>query len=138
MKNGVTYFGLVDSAKISKKAIKGVEEEKQYKRVGVVKLTMTFGSGDLSSLCDPIIAEDVSYDKITWGERVGSYELSVNDILAKVRVISIQKVNKTEESKFSIVFETEDLDFVSGVGNYIKDKENPSTLILTYLKSEEN
>ena len=30
MKNGVAYFGLVDSAKISKKAIKGVEEEKQY------------------------------------------------------------------------------------------------------------
>lgn len=137
MKNDVEYTGLVDSVKISKKAIKGVEEEKVYKRVGVVKLTMVYGQGDLYALTGSSIADDETYDKISWGARVGKYELNVNDVIAKTKIVSIQKINKDEESKFSIVFETEDLDFISAIGNYVKDKENPSNLKLTYLSSEE-
>jgi succinate dehydrogenase flavin-adding protein (antitoxin of CptAB toxin-antitoxin module) len=137
MKNDVEYTGLVDSVKISKKAIKGVEDEKVYKRVGVVKLTMVYGQGDLYALTGSSIADDETYDKISWGARVGKYELNVNDVIAKTKIVSIQKINKDEESKFSIVFETEDLDFISAIGNYVKDKENPSNLKLTYLSSEE-
>jgi succinate dehydrogenase flavin-adding protein (antitoxin of CptAB toxin-antitoxin module) len=137
MKNDVEYTGLVDSVKISKKAIKGVEDEKVYKRVGVVKLTMVYGQGDLYALTGSSIADDETYDKISWGARVGKYELNVNDVIAKTKIVSIQKINKDEESKFSIVFETEDLDFISAIGYYVKDKENPSNLKLTYLSSEE-
>lgn len=137
MKNDVEYTGLVDSVKISKKAIKGVEDEKVYKRVGVVKLTMVYGQGDLYALTGSSIADDETYDKISWGARVGKYELNVNDVIAKTKIVSIQKINKDEESKFSIVFETEDLDFISAIGNYVKDKENPSNLKLTYLSAED-
>jgi succinate dehydrogenase flavin-adding protein (antitoxin of CptAB toxin-antitoxin module) len=137
MKNDVEYTGLVDSVKISKKAIKGVEDEKVYKRVGVVKLTMVYGQGDLYALTGSSIADDETYDKISWGARVGKYELNVNDVIAKTKIVSIQKINKDEESKFSIVFETEDLDFISAIGYYVKDKENPSNLKLTYLSSED-
>lgn len=137
MKNEVEYTGLVDSVKISKKAIKGVEDEKVYKRVGVVKLTMVYGQGDLQALTGSSIADDETYDKISWGARVGKYELNVNEVIAKTKIVSIQKINKDEESKFSIVFETEDLDFISAIGNYVKDKENPSNLKLTYLSSDE-
>jgi hypothetical protein len=63
MKNGVEYTGIVDSVKIAKKAIKGVEDEKIYKQVGVVKVSLEYYLGSLSYLVDPIVVEDNSYDK---------------------------------------------------------------------------
>jgi hypothetical protein len=137
MKNGVEYTGIVDSVKIAKKAIKGVEDEKIYKQVGVVKVSLEYYLGSLSSLVDPIVVEDNSYDKCSWGPRVGSYKLTVNSVEAKVRINNILKTNKDDESKISITFETEELDFISAIGIYVKDKDTHSVIKLDYLSSEQ-
>jgi hypothetical protein len=136
MKNGQEYSGMVDSVKISKKAIKGVEDEKIYKQVGVVKITIEYFPQVLSSLVDPIVAEDNSYDKCVWGPRVGKYKLTINEVEANVRINQIMKVNKDDTSKFSIIFETEELDYISAIGVYVKDKDTMSHLKLDYLVSD--
>lgn len=135
MKNGVEYSGIVDSVKISKKAIKGIEDEKVYKQVGVVKVTIEYMPQVLSSLVDAIVVEDNSYDKCVWGARVGKYKLTVNEIEANVRINQIIKTNKEDVSKFSIIFETEELDFISAIGIYVKDKDTLSHLKLDYISS---
>jgi len=135
MKNGVEYSGIVDSVKISKKAIKGIEDEKVYKQVGVVKITIEYMPQVLSSLVDAIVVEDNSYDKCVWGARVGKYKLIVNEIEANVRINQIIKTNKEDVSKFSIIFETEELDFISAIGIYVKDKDTMSHLKLDYISS---
>lgn len=135
MKNGVEYSGIVDSVKISKKAIKGIEDEKVYKQVGVVKVTIEYMPQVLSSLVDAIVVEDNSYDKCVWGARVGKYKLTVNEIEANVRINQIIKTNKEDVSKFSIIFETEELDFISAIGIYVKDKDTMSHLKLDYISS---
>lgn len=136
MKNGIEYSGMLDSVKISKKAIKGVEDEKIYKQVGVIKITIEYMPQVLSSLVDAIVVEDNSYDKCVWGARVGKYSLTINEIVANVRIVQIIKTNKEDVSKFSIIFETEELDFISAVGIYVKDKDTMSHLKLDYLVSE--
>lgn len=133
MKNGVEYFGVLDSVKISKKAIKGVEDEKVYKQVGVVKIGTDYTPSSLSSLVDPIIAEDTSYDKCSWGPRVGKYTLSINGVVAAVRLVQIQRTNKDEESKVSYMFETEELEFISAIGMYVKDKDTLCIFKLDYV-----
>ncbi len=132
MKFDTTYTGQITAAKYSKKAIKGVEDEKVYKRVGVIKIEMEFNDGDLDSHVDSSIADDRTYDSCSWGMRVGKYELDINDIVSTGRIAKIQRSNKDEvEGKFSIIFETEDLDNVSTISNYLKDKDNPANFKLS-------
>lgn len=133
MKNGVEYSGLLDSVKISKKSIKGVDDEKVYKQVGVVKFTLLYAMGSLSSLTDPIVTEDTSYDKVVFGPRVGSYKITINSVEANVKINQIIKTNKDEESKVSFILETEELDFISAIGIYVKDKDTMSVFKLDYL-----
>ena len=132
MKLDTQYTGQVTGAKYSKKAIKGVEDEKIYKRVGVIKIEMEFNEGDLDSHVDSSIADERTYDSCSWGERVGKYEIDINGVISKVKIVKIQRTNKDEtEGKFSFTFETEELDNVSTIGNYLKDKDNPAQFKLT-------
>ena len=138
MKFDTDYTGQITAAKYSKKAIKGVEDEKVYKRVGVIKIEMDFADGDLDSHVDSSIADDRSYDSCSWGMRAGKFELNINDVVSTGRIAKIQRTNKDElEGKFSIIFETEDLDNVSTISNYLKDKDNPATFTLSSIKDDE-
>jgi hypothetical protein len=68
---------------------------------------------------------------VTWAEeRTGAYLLNINEIEIPVKIMKIERKNKDSEAKFAITFETEVLDNLSVVGNYIKDKENLATFIL--------
>lgn len=132
MKLDNDYTGQITSAKFSKKAIKGPEDEKQYVRVGVIKLEMEFNDDDLSNFVDSSIANDRAFDTCSWGERIGLYSLDINDVVSKVKVVKIQRTNKDElEGTFSLTFETEDLENVSTIGNYLKDKDNPAQFKLS-------
>lgn len=132
MKLDTDYTGQITIAKYSKKAIKGPEDEKQYIRVGIIKIDMEFHDGDLDSHVDTSIANDRAFDSCTWGERVGKYTLDINDVVSTGKIVKIQRTNKDElEGRFSITFETEELDNVSTVGNYLKDKDNPATFKLS-------
>jgi hypothetical protein len=138
MKFNTEYIGQVTSVKCAKKAIKGVEDQKVYKRVGLIKLEMPYTDGDLDSHVDSSISDDRSYDSCSWGERVGKYEIDINGIVSKAKIIKIQRSNKDDvEGKFSILFETEDLDNISTIGNYLKDKDNPATFKLTAINENE-
>ena len=58
--------------------------------------------------------------------------------MKKAKIIKIQRSNKDDvEGKFSILFETEDLDNISTIGNYLKDKDNPATFKLTAINENE-
>jgi hypothetical protein len=132
MKLNNNYTGQITSAKFSKKAIKGVDDEKQYVRVGIIKLEMEFNDDDLSNFVDSSIANDRAFDSCSWDERIGYYSLNINDVVSKVKVIKIQRTNKDElEGTFSLTFETEELDNVSTIGNYLKDKDNPASFCLS-------
>lgn len=137
MKPDTEYTGQITVARCDKKAIKGVEDEKQYKRVGIIKLEMTFQDGDLDHHVDPSIADDRTYDSCSWGERVGKFELDVNDIISTVKIVKITRTNKDElEGKFSMTFETEAIENISTIGVYLKDKDNPANLKLSTLKDD--
>jgi hypothetical protein len=124
MKLDKEYTGQITKALYVKKAIKGVEDKKEYKRVGNIQVEIPFQDGDLDSFVNPsCVCND---------ERVGEYELDINDTISTVRVIKIGRKNKSEvEGTFSIMFETEDMDNVSIIGNYLKDKDTPANIKLT-------
>ena len=133
MRFDTMYTGQVTTAKYARKVIKGTEkgseEEKQYKRVGVIKVELTFQDGDLDNFVDPSIADDRSYDSCSWGERLGWYNLTINETVVKGKVTQINRSNKDElEGKFSLTLETEDLEMVSTIANYIRDTDNPAQL----------
>lgn len=129
MKLDVKYTGQITTAKYARKVIKGTEDEKQYKRVGVIKVEFEFQDGDLDNFVDPSIADDRTYDSCSWGERIGWYELDINDVLVKGKVVQISRSNKDElEGKFSLTLETENLENVSTIANYIRDTDNPAQI----------
>ena len=133
MKLDTLYEGQVTSIKFAKKVIKGTEdsEEKTYKRVGCIKVEFSFNDSDLDQFVDPGIADDRTYDSCTWGERIGFYDLDINSIIVTGKIVQINRSNKNEiEGKFSLVIETDNLDNVSTIANYIKDKDNPSQIKL--------
>lgn len=133
MKLDKEYTGQITKALYVKKAIKGVEDKKEYKRVGNIQVEIPFQDGDLDSFVNPSVADDRYFSSCVWNdERVGEYELDINDTISTVRVIKIGRKNKSEvEGTFSIMFETEDMDNVSIIGNYLKDKDTPANIKLT-------
>lgn len=134
MKLDRTYSAQVTVAKYAKKAIKGVEDKKEYKRVGHIQVEYAYAGGDLDNFVDASIADDNSYTSCNWNEEIiGKYELDVNDVISEVKIIKISRKNKSESSTASILFETENLENVSVIGNYLKDKDNPAQVKLTKL-----
>lgn len=129
-----TYSGLVTSLKIVSKAIKGPEDEKIQKRVGIIKIENDYNTGDLSKFIDGPVPDDFEYDSVSWGERLGEYNININDIDIPVKVIKIDRKNKSDSMKFSLTFETEALTNLSTVGNYVKDKDNPTQFKLSWLQ----
>lgn len=134
MKLDKKYQGILAALKIVSKKVEGPEgsEEKITKRVGVLKAEFEYVDGDLSHWVDGLVANDIYYSSVVWAEeRTGLYLLNINEIEIPVKILRIERKNKDAEAKFSITFETEVLDNLSVVGNYIKDKENPATFILS-------
>jgi hypothetical protein len=133
MKLEKKYSGILAALKIVSKKVQGPEEsdEKITKRVGVLKAEFEYTDGDLSHFVDGLVANDIYYTSVTWAEeRTGAYLLNINEIEIPVKIMKIERKNKDSEAKFAITFETEVLDNLSVVGNYIKDKENLATFIL--------
>lgn len=135
MKLDKDYTGQITKAMYAKKAFKGPEEKKEYKRVGIIQVEIDYQDGDLDSFVDPVIADNRLYKKCDWDEIVGEYELDINDVISNVKVIAIQRKNKNDiEGTLSVTFETEDMDNVSTIGNYLKDKDTPANIKLSKKK----
>jgi hypothetical protein len=133
MKLDKTYEGLVTAVKISSKNIKTPEEEKIQKRVGIVKIEFDYVDGDLSELVDEV-ANNVFYTTVTWDEeRVGNFSLDINEIVFPVKIIKISRKNKEDAAKFTMTFETDELEAISPIGNYVKDKDTKTQVKLTKL-----
>jgi hypothetical protein len=129
MKLDKDYTGQITKAMFVKKAFKGPEEKKEYKRVGIIQTEIDYQDGDLDSFIDPVIADNRNYKSCSWDEIVGTYELDINDVISDVKIIGISRKNKNDiEGTLSITFETENMDNVSTIGNYLKDKDTPANI----------
>lgn len=134
MKIGKDYTGTVKAVKIVGKSIKGPEDEKIQKQVGIVEVESEYNAGDLSELVVGATPEDIYATSIVWNDEiVGFYDVDINDIVFKARIIKIARKNK-DVPTFSLTFETEDLESLSGIGLYVKIKETPSNFTIN--KSE--
>ena len=130
MKLGKTYSSIIKAYNVTTKNIKTPEDEKIQKRVGIVKVEQDYVSGDLSDFLPLEVTDDVFYSSCSWSERTGTYSLNINDIVFPVKIVKIDRKNKDESTKFTVTFETEDLETVAGISHYVKDKENPAQVIL--------
>lgn len=134
MKIGKDYTGTVKAVKIVGKSIKGPEDEKIQKQVGIVEVESEYNAGDLSELVVGATPEDIYATSIVWNDEiVGFYDVDINDIVFKARIIKIARKNK-DVPTFSLTFETEDLEKLSGIGLYVKIKDTPSNFTIN--KSE--
>ncbi len=131
MKFDKTYSTIISSYKVTTKNIKSVEDEKISKRVGSFKAEMDYFSGDLSEFISGNVPDDIEIITATWDERVGEYSLNVNDTIFNVRILKIERKNKDNAAKFSLTFETEDLEHFSEISHYVKDKDNPAQITLS-------
>jgi rod shape-determining protein MreB len=100
------------------------------------RMVVDYNQGDLEYFVDGKIPDDIMFTTASWDERVGKYSLNINDVVLDVKVIKIERKNKEDACKFSLTFETEQFENMSILGNYIKDKENPSQITLTALEDE--
>ena len=130
MKFNKTYSVIISGYKVTTKNIKGPEDEKIAKRIGIFKAESDYFSGDLSEFISSNIPDDIEIITATWDERVGTYSVNVNDIQFEVKIIKIERKNKDDAAKFSLTFETEDLESFSLISHYVKDKDNPAQLVL--------
>lgn len=80
---------------------------------------------------DNDIADSYSYISCSFDQRTGSYVLSINDIELTCVINRIDRKNKSDvEGELNITFETADIEKAGTIGLYLKDKENPTKLIL--------
>lgn len=134
MKNGKEYTGTVKAVKIVGKSIKGPEDEKVQKQVGIVEIESEYNSGDLSELVIGTTPDDIYATSIVWNDEiVGDYDVDINDILFKAKIIKISRKNK-DVPTFSLTFETEDLEKLSGIGMYVKIKDTPSNFVINKIE----
>lgn len=134
MKNGKDYSGTVKAVKIVGKSIKGPEDEKVQKQVGIVEIEIEYNSGDLSELVIGTTPDDIYVSSIVWNDEiVGDYDVDINDILFKAKIVKLSRKNK-DVPTFSLTFETEDLDKLSGIGMYVKIKDVPSNFVINKIE----
>lgn len=134
MKNAKDYAGTVKAVKIVGKSIKGPEDEKVQKQVGIVEIESEYNSGDLSELVIGTTPDDIYATSIVWNDEiVGDYDVDINDILFKAKIIKISRKNK-DVPTFSLTFETEDLEKLSGIGMYVKIKDTPSNFVINKIE----
>lgn len=134
MKNAKDYTGTVKAVKIVGKSIKGPEDEKVQKQVGIVEIESEYNSGDLSELVIGTTPDDIYATSIVWNDEiVGDYDVDINDILFKAKIIKISRKNK-DVPTFSLTFETEDLEKLSGIGMYVKIKDTPSNFVINKIE----
>jgi len=92
MKIDKQYTGQIIKAGYIKKSIKGVEDEKVFKRVGLVQVEIVFQCGDLDAFVDPNVADDSTYTSCVWNDEIiGNYELNINDVVSEVKIVRIAR-----------------------------------------------
>jgi len=134
MKFDKTYSCIISSYKVATKSIKTPEDEKIQKRYGSCKIEADYFSGDLSEFISGNTPDDIEIITATWDERIGTYSLNINDVIFPVKIVKIERKNKEDAAKFSLTFETEELEKFSGISHYVKDKDNLAQVTLSKLE----
>lgn len=133
MKLDSEYSGQILKHASAKRAIVG-SDPKEYRRVSLIKVKVDFIPGMLEDILvgdDNDIADSYSYISCSFDQRTGSYELSINDIPLTCVINRIDRKNKNDlEGELHITFETGDIEKAGAIGLFLKDKENPTKLIL--------
>lgn len=113
-------------------------DPKEVVRVSQIKIKTDYQQGMLDDILvgdDRMIADSNTYKTCSWDQRVGSYELEINETDLCVVINKIERKNKDEMTQeLYITFETADVEKAGFVGHYLRDKDNPAKLILKNLE----
>lgn len=133
MKLNIEYSGQILKHASAKRAIAG-SDPKEYRRVSLIKIKLDFFPGMLDDILfgdDADIADSYSYTSCSFDQRTGTYELTINDIPLTCIINKIDRKNKNvSEGELHITFETGDIEKAGAVGLFLKDKDNPTKLLL--------
>lgn len=137
MKLDVEYSGTIVKHSSATRTI--VESDpKEVVRVSQIKVKLEYQAGMLDDILiadDRMIADANTYKTCSWDQRVGSYELEINETILCVVINKIDRKNKDEMTQeLNITFETADVEKAGFVGHYLRDKENPVKLTLRNLE----
>ena len=109
-------------------------DPKEIVRVSQIKVKIDYQDGMLDDILvgdDNTIADSISYDSCSWGQRVGSYELIINETSLISVINKIERKNKKDNvCELLITFETADVEKAGFVGHYLRDKDNPTHITL--------
>lgn len=131
MKTGIEYTGQIVKHSSATRTIID-SDPKEVVRVSQIKVKIDYQDGMLEDILvgdDNTIADSISYDTCSWGQRIGSYELEINETSLVVVINKIERKNKKDNvCELLITFETADVEKAGFVGQYLRDKDNPTKL----------
>ena len=137
MKIGTEYSGTVVKHSSATRTIVD-SDPKEVVRVCQIKIKVDYQPGMLDDILvgdDRMIADANTYKSCSWDQRVGSYELEINETDLCVVINKIDRRNKDEMTQeLYVTFETADVEKAGFVGHYLRDKDNPAKLILKNLE----
>jgi len=133
MKLGVEYSGTIAKHSSATRTIID-SDPKEVVRVSQIKTKVDYFPGMLDDILiadDKMIADANTYKSCSWDQRIGSYELEINETILCVVINKIERKNKDEMTQeLLITFETADVEKAGVVGHYLRDKDNPTKLTL--------
>lgn len=132
MKIDTTYSGTIVKHSSATRTIID-SDPKEMVRVSQIKVKLDYLVGMLDDILfgdDQTIADANTYNNCSWDQRIGSYVLEVNEVDLVVVINKIDRKNKGEAEELFITFETADVEKAGFVGHYLRDKDNPTKLIL--------
>lgn len=137
MKLDVEYSGTIVKHSSATRTIVD-SDPKEVVRVSQIKVKLEYQQGMLDDILiadDRMIADANTYKTCSWDQRVGSYELEINETILCVVINKIDRKNKDEMTQeLLITFETADVEKAGFVGHYLRDKDNPTKLALRNLE----
>lgn len=133
MKIGMEYSGTIVKHSSATRTIID-SDPKEVVRVSQIKVKVDYIQGMLDDILiadDKMIADANTYKSCSWDQRIGSYELEINETILCVVINKIERKNKDEVTQeLLITFETADVEKAGFVGHYLRDKDNPTKLTL--------
>lgn len=112
-------------------------DPKEVVRVSQIKIKLDYNDGMLNDILmgdDITIADAPTYKSCSWDQRVGSYELEINESVLVVVINKIERKNKDDMTmELYITFETADVEKAGFVGQYLRDKDNETKVTLKAL-----
>jgi len=137
MKLNTEYSGTIAKHSSATRTIVN-SDPKEVVRVSQIKVKIDYQPGMLDDILvgdDQTIADANTYKTCSWDQRVGSYELEINETALCVVINKIDRKNKDEMTQeLYITFETADVEKAGFVGHYLRDKDNPAKLTLKNLE----